>query len=366
MRLPILVLASIFIIFESNAALIGYGSSDAVLPSKNQELFYMGFELGMQQYVNRKTFFDLVESIQISDGSHLGAQYAAKELMKNGAKILVGFPTSHEALLASKAIKSNEIVSIFAGAGHSELGRMGPNVYTTGESMESSVRAALDFIKRKFSGKKGVLIGNPFAVFSKDQDSHFKKLIEETIYSKISIDFQNLDKHLQIDPTLINKLKNNEYDYLVLSLYSDDSGKILEKLEKLNIDLPIVSNTSWSTNDIEYIRRYLANKSNQTFIPNIDIDNSSLRKFVKIFHSKFGKEPTSESSYGYDVGIIVGQMISKLGKNPKTEDIIKALQSENCFRNTSSGKICFPSNGGHSIRKLTFFKFTSQGLKPAE
>jgi len=367
MKLAIYFLSSILVINDCNAALIGYGSSDAVLPSKNQELFYMGFELGMQKYVDKKTYSELVESIQISNGSQLGAQSAARTLVKNGSKLLVGFPTSHEALLASKATANNDVVFIFAGAGHSELGKLGKRIYTTGESMETSIKASLDFIETKFKGKKGALIGNPFAVFSRDQDTHFKEFLKEPHYSKVSIEFHSLNKNLQLDPTVVQKLKNNKFDYVILTPYADESGKILEQFEKSSIDLPIISNSSWTTGDVDYIRRFLTNKKQPSFCPSFLLsDNKDRNSFLKLFKNKFGKDATSESSYGYDLGVIVGQIISKVGKNPKIEDLINSIQSNKCFKNTSSGKICFPKSGGHSIRKLNFYKFTKQGFKLAD
>ena len=35
--------------FKAHGALVGYGSSDAVYPAKNQEFFYMGFNLGLKK-----------------------------------------------------------------------------------------------------------------------------------------------------------------------------------------------------------------------------------------------------------------------------------------------------------------------------
>jgi hypothetical protein len=152
---------------EQAKPLIGYGSSDAVLPAKNQELFYMGFSLGFQNTVKNKNSTSLVSTKQISDNSQLGAIQSVNQLIEDGVKVLVGFPTSHEALLVGKLVKDKGILTIFCGAGHSDLGTFGHSVYTTGESMSYGVDKMMEFISENFKGKKGAIISNPYAVFSK-------------------------------------------------------------------------------------------------------------------------------------------------------------------------------------------------------
>ncbi len=368
MKYSLILLATSMMANSAIAAVIGYGSSNAVLPSKNQEFVYMGFELGILQHVSEKAFTELVEIRQSSNGKQLEAQNVARDLIKGGARLLIGFPTSHEALLTTKIARENNVMAVFAGASHSDLATMGPMVYTTGESMEYAVRSTLDFIQKRFPSRKGALIGNPFAVFSKNQDDHYLKLLQEPTYSNMSIDHLTIRSDTSLSPESLEKLQTNHYAYLIITPYADESGKILSQLEKQGIDLPLIANSSWTTGDVDLIRRFLTHKREPAYCSSFTSPTKSkdYRKFSALFFSRFGKSPTAESSYGYDLGLLIGKLLKQTGKNPSAEDFRLALLKNPCVENTSSGKFCFPGNGGHAIRKLNMLKFNKQGFKSIE
>jgi len=368
MKNSLIVLASCLIANTAGAAVIGYGSSNAVLPSKNQELVYMGFELGILQHITEKAFSELVEIKQSSNGKQLDAQYVARELIKDGARLLIGFPTSHEALLTSKIARENNVMAVFAGASHSDLATMGPMIYTTGESMEYAVRSTLDFIQKRFPNSKGALIGNPFAVFSKNQDDHYLKLLQEPAFSSMRIEHLTVRNDMSLSPEALDKLRSNQYAYLIITPYADESGKMLSQLEKQGIDLPLIANSSWTTGDVDLIRRFLTHKREPSYCASFAGSTKSrdYRKFSSLFFGRFGKLPTAESSYGYDLGLLIGKILKTVGKNPSAEDFRLALAKSPCVENSSSGKFCFPSGGGHAFRKLDILKFNKQGFKPIE
>jgi ABC-type branched-subunit amino acid transport system substrate-binding protein len=214
--------------FAVNSSLVGYGSSDAVLPSKNQELFYMGFELALRQNFSQDQLKQKLITINSSNGSALASQKVCEELIQKGSELIVGFPTSHEALLAAKISKQNNKFAIFAGAGHKDLGEMGPKIITTGESMIESVKQSINFIKQLKLGRKGVVIVNPFAVFSQNQADVLKEVLRND--NKLDITFVNLDKDKTLTSSDLQLIKASEFT--IITPYADETVRFLEQFRE--------------------------------------------------------------------------------------------------------------------------------------
>lgn len=348
----------------SLAAKIGYGFSDAVLPAKNQELFYMGFEAGVGEVLGISNLKNTIDLVRITDGSQLGAVKAAEQLLANKeVVIMVGFPTSHEALLAAPLFKQNDVLSFFAGAGHSSLANFGELINTTGESMSLSIETTLEYIKNNYIEKMGLVISNPKAVFSKNQEDSLKKKISSTqVFKKLQ--FANLNSNLTLDSYTLNTLKRGQFDYLILTPYADESVHFLEQLEKAEIDIPIITNSSWTTGDVEYIRRFLSRRRSEVISTMLWSKKS---KDWKLFERKiiklYGRTPTSEMAYGYDVGIISAALLKRT-KPPITKtSITETYAKTRCFDGTSVGRLCFTNRGGHAQRKIQLVKFTINGYE---
>lgn len=350
--------------FAVNSSLVGYGSSDAVLPSKNQELFYMGFNLGYQSIIKAKEFKNGLITRQISDGSQLGAIKSANQLLQEGVKVIVGFPTSHEALLVGKQVKNSGILTIFCGAGHSELATLGNSVFTTGESMKYGVEKMLGFIKKTFSKKKGFIITNPYAVFSKNLSD---SILKNNIIKNENIDLiqLNLDQSLKLSDEDLRKISLEKNGYLLMTTYADESVKVLEQFENKQIDIPILANSAWTTGDVDFIRRFLTNRKSPAYVVTLWIAGSEDSKpFEEAVKKQYGREATSEIAYGYDLGVIIAKTLNQVNTNVTKEEIAKKFRNIRCFDGLSSGKMCFSINGGHVERKISFVKFTKDGFKP--
>src|ERR1700761_6508428 len=76
---------------------IGYGSSTAVITSKIQEGFFMGFELGFRKVLGVERASHLLITDQISNNSQLAAIQSANELINQNVVALFGFPGSNDA-----------------------------------------------------------------------------------------------------------------------------------------------------------------------------------------------------------------------------------------------------------------------------
>jgi ABC-type branched-subunit amino acid transport system substrate-binding protein len=345
-----------------HAGVVGYGYSDAVLPKKNQELFFLGFELGFKEKYKGKNPSDLVLTHSSIDGSALGAVSSAKELLKLGSKIIVGFPTSHEALLASQVAIENKTLFIAAAAGHMKLAQSGEYVYTTGEQIAYDAVETLKFIKSKFSNKNGFVISNPKSVFSTDYAKNLRAKYKDKDFESVKLDFYELNSELLLTEDQIRNITLCGDCYIVITHYADESGPLLKQFDESKIDMPILSNSSWTTGDIELIRRYLAYRKQPIYSFTLWLKGSKESKeFEKLLKKRFGREPVTEISFGYDLGVVTAETLNRVQGPYTKESIFKAFVDNLCFDNTSSGRICFTKNGGHAERKIYFVQFYKDG-----
>ncbi len=87
------------------------------------------------------------------------------------------------------------------------------------------------------------------------------------------------------------------------------------------------------------------------------------KEFRKQFLKHFAKEPTGESAYGYDLGVISAQILKRINGPITKKSFRESFESNRCFDQLSIGKLCFPKNGGHASRPIVYLKFTKDGYK---
>lgn len=320
----------------------------------------MGFELALTELFPKDQLSEIMAVDKVTDGSKLGAMVSAQTLLKKGVKFLVGYPTSHEAVLAAKVCLKNSILCIFSGPGHDSLGQMGKHIVTTGEPMKLSVNETLGFIKKKQLGRNGGVIVNPYAVFSQNQADMIKTLTRTR--DDLRLTYISLDKDLKIPPDQLTNITNS--DFLIITPYADESAKILEALKSANIDVPIITNSSWTTGDLEFIRRYLVSWRSPIYSSTLWLKGSpESAHFERLVRKIYGREAVSEISYGYDLGVIIRALLKKLPPKYTKEDVLRAFYQQKCFDKTTSGSLCFEKTGGHAHRSIYFVEFTKLGFK---
>ncbi len=321
----------------------------------------MGFKLGLEKNLKDRKVSETLVIEQTSDGSQLGAMTSARRLLDRDVVMIVGFPTSQEALLESKLTKEKGILSISAAAGHADLGEMGPTVFSLGESMKSTAVETRKFIKSTFGSQQGLLVTNPYAVYSKNQEDAFVK--EAKGKSDVSLTPVHFSKDLVLEESIMKDLKQGKFKYLVLTSYAAENAKLLEQLEKNKIDLPMIVNSSWMMGDVDYGRRYLVSRKSPTFIAS---DWSQTSRFPPAFEKavkqKYGRSPTAEIAAGYDLGVISAKVLNGIKGQPTKESVLKEFVSQRCFSGTATGELCFDSKGGHALREITFRRFTPEGF----
>lgn len=343
--------------------LVGYGSSNAVLPAKNQELYYLGFEAGLIRILGTDPISGYVITSQISDGSPLGAVESVRKLIRQGVKIIAGYPTSHEAVLVGRITRRVDALTIFPSAGHSELGRLGNKIYTTGEPMRVTVSTMMD-IANDLKGDTGrvLFVYNPEAVFSMNQHEELEKQRAGGRYGKLEADSVYLRPDLRMDDGVVDALRSGNYKCLMMTVYPDEAVELMKQLDENGIDIPIVTNSSWSTGDIEFLRRIIAHMNSPIYGYVLWLEESSgNRDIARYIQVRYGRKLTTEIVDGYDVGIIVGTVLKRMQLHHDDADALKAFREDPCFDGTSAGKMCFPSEGGHASRNVYKVKISKNG-----
>ncbi len=345
--------------------LIGYGSSDSVLPAKTQEIFYLGFEVGFSLATNMPDISSTIISDNAWDGSPLGASKSARRLIERGVIAVAGFPISQDALLASQEILKTKVMGIFAAARHSDLSNFGPQIVSTVPSMQSDIASMLEFIKNKKKNFSLLIVTNPYNVFCKNQED----LIIDTIknnphFAQIPVTSVSLSKDFKLNDEDLKKIKSGKWNYLWMTPYPDMSISVLRQFEEQGIDLPILANASWTTDDFELIRRLLIKRRSPVFSTSLWIHGSKEGKvFEREFKKRFGREPSTEAAYGFDLGNIVGQTLRSAKQPVNSAHFMDAFYKIGCFQKNTTGTICFRSSGGHADRALSFVQFENGVFK---
>jgi ABC-type branched-subunit amino acid transport system substrate-binding protein len=346
--------------------LIGYGSADAVLPAKTQETFYLGFELGLSVTTKREDINQLLAVENSWDGSPLGAQRSAKKLVKRGIIALAGYPISSDALLASKVTLKAGIMALFSAARHSDLDKLGKLVVSAVPSMSFDVESFMKLIADKYPGKQGLLISNPYNAFCQNQEDLFAQFLKEKRFNKIKATSMHLNRDMKLSEADLKRIEEGRFSYLFMTTYPDTSLRVLGQLDALGLDIPIIANASWTTDDFELIRRVIIRHKAPVYSVALWYPgNEAGQKFEREIRKKYGREPSSEAAYGYDLGVIVGTTLNRIQGPATPESFVKAFYQKPCFEGTTtSGTVCFAQTGGHSTRQLTFVRFSQGGFSP--
>jgi ABC-type branched-subunit amino acid transport system substrate-binding protein len=352
------------------APIFGYGSSNAVIPAKDQELFFMGFEAGYEEFAHEKLSRSILSVEHVHDGSQLGAIRSAEKLLSQGVQMLLGFPTSHEALLVGQVASRKKIFTLVPAASHSDMASLGRYVYSTGEPMSSTVGQMLRFVLNRYPKKPGVVVVNPYAVYSTDQQKLFEELRKRPEYAGITFRVALLTPDMLLADEDIDYIRAERPGYLCFTQYASEARELMNQLMDNQIDLPIVTNSSWLTGDIEYVRRYLMTRKSPMYSAGVWIQGSAeSRPFERVVRKKYGISPGPEISYGYDLGLIVATIFKDVKTAhlaPTSDNLLAAFQKRKCFEKTSGGTICFGPDGGHALRSVKFVKFTRSGFIPVK
>ncbi len=352
------------VLYELAANGIGYGSSTAIVTSRIQEGFLMGFRFGLQSVLKKDEVQQLLTINQVADGSQLGAIKSAVELIDKKVSVLTGFPGSHDAILAASVARSAGIMGIFVGANHNKLSELGPDIYTTGHSMNTEVLSILKFVEKKFPRQRGLVVFNSTAVASISQEVIFKQLLGTKEFSGLNLNLRRLNASFVLDESDLKELKLKKVDYLILTPYPEAAVSLTEQLIQYSLDVPIVSGSAWGTVDSDVMRRFISTKKAPFYMAVSWLKGLKTSAGIeKAFRFSFGRDPTPDNMFGYDLGRIIGTIAKRTKKPISGQTFKKAFNLDTCFSGLSIGKLCFGPGGGHSDRKVNFVKYTPKGFE---
>ncbi len=340
------------------AGKVGFGSTTSVASRSFQENVYLGFEAGMHKTLGKEKTDAFVVASQLTDKSPLSATRSAETLLKNGAIGLVGFPTSHDALLAADVARKAGVLSFFAGAAHRDLAKKGPLVYSTGGSMDSLFDSLFIFLKRTFPQKRGLAVVSPFNAFSMNQEATLLEKTKAPDASLPLLDLRRLTKAQVLSNEDLAQVKAKTYDYLYLTLYPEDLPALLSQLTAAKIDLPMVS---VSGADPSVLERFLANMKSPFYLgSSYDPRTLAARHLDQQMLKQFKVKANPELGMGYDLGIVVGTILSRVSGPLTKQSFIDAFNKDRCFTGivrSVDGKVCFPQGGGHIFQGAIFRRF---------
>jgi ABC-type branched-subunit amino acid transport system substrate-binding protein len=350
------------------ASIIGYGSSNAVIPAKDQELFSLGFEAGFRFETGSSPNLDTLIVRHDTTGAQLGSLRAFEELMKSNVQVITGFPTSHEALLVAPLVASRKLFSLFPAASHSDLAKFGPYVFSTGETMRDCVEAALTFAQKTFGKSRGAVLVDSSAVYSTDQRKIVEELVRDGQVPQLSLELFPLGPDRLLSAEDLARLRKNQVKFVYFTQYASASREVMGQLQAEGLDIALVANSSWLTGDIDFVRRYLLPKRLPLYAVGVWLqDLPESRAFDTFIKKIYGVSPTPEIAYGFDAGLIMARTLKQASAHPPVtaDSFRKAFLDIRCFEGTSSGRLCFPESGGHARRAVHVVRFTKTGFRRA-
>ena len=332
---------------------VGYGSATTVISPSFQENVFIGFELGFEKKLGAKRAREILVTKHVNDKSLRAAITASQGLVDAGAVFLVGFPVSHDALLVGDYAQKNGILALFGAAAHSDLAKKGPGVLSTGSSMEHLLEQLEAFLRRTFAGKRGLAVVNPYAVFSSNQVQILKDRMAAN--PELKIEIRNVSDALVLAPNDLADLKAGKYDYLYLTLYPDDQVALLDQLTSAGVDKPMVT---WGGPDPDILRRYITKLKSTYYIGSPWMPDRQLTAPLdKLMQARYQRPSNSEVVIGYNLGLVAGEIVSRVKGELTRESALKALDENRCFAGISTKPLCFPKTGGHASLTVEFEAF---------
>lgn len=333
---------------------IGYGYS-YVMTSK-QELVYMGFLIGLKKTIKKNFHRKNVILKKSTEKSAMDPYYIAKYLQKKSDIFVVGFPTSHEALMAASALKGQNKIFISAAAKSSKLNEIGPNIFSVNSSNDDSVNSSLSFLQNKLKLKNGVMISNPHNAFSDNLDSIYRKKIKNN--KKFKIETILTDKKGDLTEEQLKKLRKTSNEFIIINTYVQKSHHILEYLKNLKKKVPIIANSSWAIDGIQEIKRFLSETDLEIYGFEVITKSSKEYALLKSYAKKeYGVDVAPHLVYGFDLGVVVASILNRINGPITYQNALKTIKQNPCFFNTTANKLCLSKNGGTAFRTTTIGRF---------
>ena len=278
-----------------------------------------------------------------------GLQAINKLILKDNVPIVLGPMSSSVANTVGKVCQSKKVLMITTASSPS-ISNLGTYVYRIypSDSYDGHFLAK-EIIKKKLLNSVVIYLNNDFGiglskVFEKKYNQKNGKIVNSFSFEANQQDFS----------ILVNKLKKENFDNLVIIATQKEYISILNKMKSINIKnisifAPVNIEDKVVANAIPSDLLELIEYSKPIF----DLDNNMTaiqNNFKKIWFQTYKKEPNMFNAYGYDLIKLAHQIII----NTKNDNYKEVLDSFTQF-NGATGMYKFDANGD-VIRKFTLLK----------
>ncbi|HWS30505.1 MAG TPA: ABC transporter substrate-binding protein [Clostridia bacterium] len=145
---------------------------------------------------------------------------------------------------------------------------------------------------------------------------------------------------------ILTKVKNLDFDVLLLSAYYQEAGLIIKQARALGIDCPILGPDGYDSPSLAELAGTdaLNNVYYTNHYSSLDKDPSVLQ-FIADFNAEYGKDPDSFNALGYDVAMFTVDAITRAaGSGEPTPEAVKdAMASASGFEGVT-GSITVDEN----------------------
>lgn len=357
-RLASLIFLSLIIFFSPSVAFsrikVLYGSSAVALPTQVQEFVYSGFVLALKNGMSETEIKNLIIQDQRPGLSPMEAYDVIQQNLNNHPNAVFGFPSTHESQLVYPVVKDKGILTVFASSTNNNLRDAGPTVFSTSDDPKVTISAFLDIINKQYTQKKGMVLYFSDDYFSLNQKQAWEEVLAHNKHN-VSLHFHSLKKgkdYLGLSEILV------DYDYVVITSFPTVAFDLLNYMKKNKIDKTLFTNSSWYKVNHEVLSRILADKQHEVYMVDMwdrqaESSKNFFRKYVNAYHS----DPGIESAIGYDLGLILLQLLERSDKDTST-DLLKVFHLNLCFSAGSPlGDVCFDKKGGYGKRKLNLIRY---------
>jgi branched-chain amino acid transport system substrate-binding protein len=273
-----------------------------------------------------------------SQGKPDKAINAFYKLVGTGVKIIIGDLFSSPTLAIAPLAEKNKVFIFSPGASNPKLSGISRYVFRNYPSDNLEGELIAKYIKKKGFSKVALLYpNNEYGVGLKNVFTEtFLKLGGNVVlsegYNEDETDFRSI----------LTKVIHSSSDALYLPGYYYSIGRIAVQFKQMGGRLPIFSNIGVEDPKLLDIAKDAVEGLVYT-APDVNLKSQApqIQRFVKIYMSKYSKEPGFPAAYGYDTAIILFSVIRNYGSDP--ESIRKGLL-ENRFEGIT-GSVTFKPTG---------------------
>ncbi|MFZ5989607.1 MAG: ABC transporter substrate-binding protein [Bacillota bacterium] len=240
---------------------------------------------------------------------------------KNKVPVISGSATADDVTVDSKGVKEYAYRICF------------------NDSFQGTVMA--NFASNNLNAKSAVILMDNSSDYGKGLAKTFKEtftknggaIVAEEAFVKDEKDFN----------AILTKIKDKQFDILLISGYYNEAGLIIKQARALGIDKPVLGGDGLDSP----VLAELAGKSalNKVYFSNhyssLDKD-PVIVKFMGEFKKKFNKEPNAFNALGYDLGYFIADAVKRAGSSDSVK-IKEALDATKEFKGVT-GKFSIDEN----------------------